>query len=31
MMGLYIIIILVIAIAITLKKNKYDKSNYKAD
>ena len=31
MIGLYIIIILVIIIALTLKKSKYDKSNYKKE
>ncbi|MCI1580774.1 hypothetical protein [Clostridium beijerinckii] len=31
MIGLYIIIILVIIIVLTLKKSKYDKSNYKKE
>ncbi len=31
MIGVYIIIILVIIIALTLKKSKYDKSNYKKE
>lgn len=31
MIGLYSIIILVIIIALTLKKSKYDKSNYKKE